>query len=221
MAKSHLKLVTPTEVKRTVAPGRRPTRRPNADIRSREHLTPSEVMALIEAAKGNRYGHRDATMILVAFRHGLGPPRSAICAGTRSTSTARCSTSGASRTAPQAPIPSTGMSCGRCEGSGARARRHPSSSSASGDPRSRRPASPGWTAGLELKAHPHMLRHACGYALANKGHDTRAIQGCLGTDRSPARLSTRPWRRTGSRTSGGTDRASFQGGCSEPTSHRL
>jgi site-specific recombinase XerD len=36
------------------------------------------------------------------------------------------------------------------------------------------------SAGLELKAHPHMLRHACGYALANKGHDTRAIQGWLG-----------------------------------------
>jgi site-specific recombinase XerD len=38
-------------------------------------------------------------------------------------------------------------------------------------------------AGLDLKAHPHMLRHACGYALANKGHDThdtRAIQGWLG-----------------------------------------
>src|SRR6202049_4323883 len=35
-------------------------------------------------------------------------------------------------------------------------------------------------AGMELKAHPHMLRHACGYALANKGHDTRAIQGWLG-----------------------------------------
>jgi site-specific recombinase XerD len=35
-------------------------------------------------------------------------------------------------------------------------------------------------AGLELKAHPHMLRHACGYALANKGHDTRAIQVWLG-----------------------------------------
>jgi hypothetical protein len=34
--------------------------------------------------------------------------------------------------------------------------------------------------GLELKAHPHMLRHACGHALANKGHDTRAIQGWLG-----------------------------------------
>jgi len=33
---------------------------------------------------------------------------------------------------------------------------------------------------IGLKAHPHMLRHACGYALANKGHDTRAIQGWLG-----------------------------------------
>jgi site-specific recombinase XerD len=31
-----------------------------------------------------------------------------------------------------------------------------------------------------LKAHPHMLRHACGFALANKGHDTRALQGYLG-----------------------------------------
>jgi site-specific recombinase XerD len=35
-------------------------------------------------------------------------------------------------------------------------------------------------AGLELKTHPQLLRHACGYALANKGHDTRAIQGWLG-----------------------------------------
>ena len=34
--------------------------------------------------------------------------------------------------------------------------------------------------GLELTAHPHMLRHACGHSLANKGHDTRAIQGWLG-----------------------------------------
>jgi integrase len=34
-------------------------------------LTPDEVEALIEAAKGNRYGHRDATMILLTYRHGL------------------------------------------------------------------------------------------------------------------------------------------------------
>src|SRR5260370_2106404 len=34
--------------------------------------------------------------------------------------------------------------------------------------------------GVELKAHPHILRHACGYALAHSLPDTRAIQGWLG-----------------------------------------
>jgi integrase len=34
--------------------------------------------------------------------------------------------------------------------------------------------------GFDFKAHPHMLRHACGYALANAGHDTRALQAYLG-----------------------------------------
>ena len=67
MAKSALRLIAPTEVNRTVVP----TRRPNAELRTREHLTPGEVQALIEAAKANRYGHRDATMILLAYRHGF------------------------------------------------------------------------------------------------------------------------------------------------------
>jgi type 1 fimbriae regulatory protein FimB/type 1 fimbriae regulatory protein FimE len=35
-------------------------------------------------------------------------------------------------------------------------------------------------AGLEIKAHPHMLRHACGFALANKSTDTRTLQAFLG-----------------------------------------
>src|SRR5215471_14844874 len=35
-------------------------------------------------------------------------------------------------------------------------------------------------AGLALQAHPHMLRHACGYALADQGADTRLIQDYLG-----------------------------------------
>ena len=38
----------------------------------------------------------------------------------------------------------------------------------------------GNAAGLDFKAHPHMLRHACGFALANAGHDTRALQAYLG-----------------------------------------
>ena len=38
----------------------------------------------------------------------------------------------------------------------------------------------GVAAGFKFGVHPHMLRHACGYALANAGHDTRAIQDLLG-----------------------------------------
>ena len=33
---------------------------------------------------------------------------------------------------------------------------------------------------LPLRAHPHMLRHACGFALADQGADTRLIQDYLG-----------------------------------------
>jgi hypothetical protein len=52
MAKSHLTLVSPTAENRTVTP----SRRPNAELRTREHLTADEVEALMDAAKGNRYG---------------------------------------------------------------------------------------------------------------------------------------------------------------------
>ena len=69
----HLTLIAPDNEKFTVrsAPARLPRRKPNAEYRSREHLTEHEVERLIEAMKGNRWGHRDATMILIAFRHGL------------------------------------------------------------------------------------------------------------------------------------------------------
>jgi integrase len=48
-----------------------PRRLPNAALRTREHLTGDEVERLIEAARKNRHDHRDATMVLLAFRHGL------------------------------------------------------------------------------------------------------------------------------------------------------
>jgi type 1 fimbriae regulatory protein FimB len=38
----------------------------------------------------------------------------------------------------------------------------------------------GELAGLPVDAHPHMLRHACGFALADQGADTRLIQDYLG-----------------------------------------
>lgn len=61
----------------------------------------------------------------------------------------------------------------------------------------------GELAGVSLSAHPHMLRHACGFALADQGADTRLIQDCLGhrniqhtvryTATNPARFE-RLWR---------------------------
>jgi type 1 fimbriae regulatory protein FimB/type 1 fimbriae regulatory protein FimE len=57
-----------SHLNRTVTP-RRPR---NADLREREYLTPKEVDRLQDAArKHSRYGHRDATAILIAYRHGL------------------------------------------------------------------------------------------------------------------------------------------------------
>jgi integrase len=51
------------------APPRKPK---NEDVRGREYLTGEEVDRLRRAAAGlGRHGHRDTTMILVAFRHGL------------------------------------------------------------------------------------------------------------------------------------------------------
>jgi len=67
MAKTKLRLVAPGSELRTVAL----RRRSNRDMgRDREHLTELEVDRLIKAAKGHRHGHRDATMILIGFRHG-------------------------------------------------------------------------------------------------------------------------------------------------------
>ena len=58
----------------TVADRRRPPlRKRNAEVRAREYLTDGEIGRLIAATSGNRHGHRDATMVLVAYRHGLRP----------------------------------------------------------------------------------------------------------------------------------------------------
>ena len=72
----------PTTQKRAVAV----RRRPKSEFRSREHLTETEVEKLIEAAKNNRYGRRDATMILTTGM-AYGRPRFATCDGSKSIST--------------------------------------------------------------------------------------------------------------------------------------
>jgi type 1 fimbriae regulatory protein FimB/type 1 fimbriae regulatory protein FimE len=63
---THLRLVSPRHENRSV-----PARPANVDLRQREYLTPAEIEKLMKAARDGRYGHRDATLILIAYRHGL------------------------------------------------------------------------------------------------------------------------------------------------------
>jgi len=179
--KSHLKLRSPTIKKRTVTP----RRRPNADLRTREYLTEKEIDRLMQAVKDNRWPHRDANMILVAYRHGL---RAAELVDLRWDQIDFNHATLAVRRVKQG-MPSTHPIRGdelRALRKLERERNSPfvftsergSPFTTSGFARMLERA--GEAAGLGFKAHPHMLRHACGFALANKGHDTRALQAYLG-----------------------------------------
>jgi type 1 fimbriae regulatory protein FimB/type 1 fimbriae regulatory protein FimE len=183
MAKSFLKLVTPNIVKRTVTP----KRRRNGDLRSREYLTEAEVERLMKAATGNRHGHRDATMILVAYRHGL---RVSELVDLRWDQVDfRTATLHVRRV--KQGTPSTHPIVGDELRALRRLQREqePKSPFVFTSERGAPFTTAGFArmierAGLEakfgFKPHPHMLRHACGYALANRGHDTRALQAYLG-----------------------------------------
>lgn len=49
-----------------------PLKTPNCQRRTREHLLPQEVEAMLKAARNvGRHSHRDAALILIAYRHGL------------------------------------------------------------------------------------------------------------------------------------------------------
>jgi type 1 fimbriae regulatory protein FimB/type 1 fimbriae regulatory protein FimE len=183
MGKSHLKLVTPIAKKRTVAP----RRRRNGDLRTREYLTEAEVERLMKAAAGNRHGHRDATMILVAYRHGL---RVSELVDLRWDQVDFRTAILHVRRAKQG-TPSTHPIVGDELRALRRLQRdqEPKSPFVFTSERGAPFASAGFArmierAGIEakfgFKPHPHMLRHACGYALANRGHDTRALQAYLG-----------------------------------------
>jgi len=60
----------------------------------------------------------------------------------------------------------------------------------------------GVEAKLGFKVHPHLLRHAYGYALANRGHDTRALQAYLGHKNIQHTVRYTECHRPGSRTFG-------------------
>jgi type 1 fimbriae regulatory protein FimB/type 1 fimbriae regulatory protein FimE len=184
MYKSHLQLIRPSTEKRTVATPRRPK---NAQVRTREYLTPAEVERMLEAAKGNRHGHRDATMLLVAYRHGL---RASEIVDLRweqiDLNTATLHVRRLKKGSPAAhPILGDELRALRR----LQREQEPKSpfvfTSERGAPFTRAGFAKmvervGDAAQLGFKAHAHMLRHACGYKLANDGHDTRALQAYLG-----------------------------------------
>lgn len=180
----------PTPVNGTVdtaAPGRPPQRLPNAARRPREYLTAAEVERLMQAARQRgRYGGRDAAMILLAYRHGLRVCE--LCAlrwdqvdfaqgllhvgrrkhGTPSVHPLRGPELRALRQVQREQAPGAYVFV--------------SERGAPLTPAGFRKllARTGAAAGFSFGVHPHMLRHACGYQLANDGHDTRAIQHYLG-----------------------------------------
>ena len=159
----------------------------NGDLRTREYLTEAEVERLMKAATGNRWGHRDATMILVAYRHGL---RASELVDLRWDQVEfRTATLHVRRV--KSGTPSTHPILGDELRALRRLQREqePKSPFVFISERGAPFATAGFArmverAGIEaklaFKVHPHMLRHACGYALANRGHDTRALQAYLG-----------------------------------------
>jgi len=181
-AKPSLRLVVPNAENRAVGP----TRRANSAYRTREYLTEREVEALLDTAKQNRHGHRDSTMILLAYRHGL--RASEVCGlewsqidFTTATMHVRRAKNGKPSTH---PIRDDELRILR-----RLQREAPASAFVFVNERGA-PFSPdgfnwmvkraGQKAGLPFQVHAHMLRHSVGYKLAGDGHDTRAIQDYLG-----------------------------------------
>ena len=176
--------IVPFPTNKNVQP---PRRRPNSELRSREYLTQLEVDALVNGAKSvGRHKHRDASLILITYRHGLrvselvslrwdqvdlkqgklhvnrlknGSPSVHPLRGPEIRALRRLQ-----RDYQRSPyVFST-------------ERQGPLTTSTVRKMISRA----GNRARLPFPVHPHMLRHACGFKLANDGQDTRAIQHYLG-----------------------------------------
>jgi len=163
-------------------------RRKNTDYRGREHLDVTEVSKMVRAAAGHgRYGRRDAAAILLAFHHGL-----------------RVSETCALRW-DQVDLKGKNLYTNRAKGGLAAmhplqpdevkalkslAAQRPTAAIYVFENERGGPLNPsgmrkivrraGELAGLALSVHPHMLRHAAGFALMSKRRDLRTIQEWLG-----------------------------------------
>ena len=165
-----------------------PPRKPkNIDRRTREYLTPLEIDQLIQGAKKAKlHGHRDATMILLAYRHAL---RVSELIALRWSQIdlkqglihVRRLKKGTSSTHPLFGPELRALKQLK--------RDHPDTDylfisqrqAPMTDSNFRKMvARAGIVAKLDIPIHPHMLRHATGFKLANEGRDTRSIQHYMG-----------------------------------------
>lgn len=164
-----------------------PIKPKNKERRSREFLSSGEIDKLIKTARDiGRYGHRDATMILIAFRHGL---RVSELVSLRWSQfdlkhglfhVVRRKNS-IDSTHPLAGVEMRALQKIRRENPGAQFVFLSERKASMTDSAFRKMLyRTGEEAKLGLPVHPHMLRHSCGFKLANDGHDTRSIQYYLG-----------------------------------------
>jgi integrase len=168
---------------RRSAPPRKQKRSPAV----RDYLRPEEVEAMIQAArKTGRHPVRDAAIILLMFRHGLRTAELIALRWHQVDLKAGYLDVHRVKRGHSAKHPLRGPQLRLLR---ELQRTYPDASyvfvserKAPLSPRSIRAivARTGQLAGLSFVPHPHQLRHACGYYLASRGHDTRAIQDYLG-----------------------------------------
>ncbi|MEG4037526.1 tyrosine-type recombinase/integrase [Microcoleus sp. S36b_A4] len=176
------------KVRESVSPPQKTSsnRRTYLEVRDREYLFEDEVDAMVKAARKGRWGHRDSTLILIGYRHGL---RISELVNLRwqqiNLKTAHIHVRRLKGSRPSVhPLSGEEMRALR-----QLQRDFPDSPylfvSERGGPMTADAArkmirKSGEGAELQFPVHPHMLRHGCGYYLAAKGIDTRAIQDYLG-----------------------------------------
>lgn len=164
-----------------------PVRHKNTEYRNREYLSEKEVGQVIDAAAGaGRHRLRDATLILLAYRHGLRVSELVALRWDQVDLTQGLVHISRRKNGVPSVHPLRGpelRALRRLE------RDYPETpylfvserkAPLTADTVRKIVARAGQHAGIEFPIHPHMLRHATGYKLANDGQDTRAIQHYLG-----------------------------------------
>ncbi len=186
MKSQHLKLVKSTVMRPVVPNGRKQ----NSHYRTREYLTEAEVAKLLNALKQNRQRHRDWLIGLMIYRHGLRVSEACdlrwddIDLGKRTIIVRRLKGSiDSSHYLERDEL--TGLKRLNREQETARQSSSYVFVNERGLPFGRMGIArmierAGEAAGVPFPVHAHMLRHSTGYALANRGMDTRRLQHFLG-----------------------------------------